>query len=166
MQLSADKGAGHFRDEFFATLKILQSGDVREDDLKGSWAGAFGQTQFMPTTFLRLAVDFDKDGRRDLVDSQADALASTANYLAKGGWRHGEPWGFEVALPPRFEGPGMSSEGLPSKSSRASVIVRVASFVAPVASWQCAMRTMAVATRGLLANDETTLLYSLRLKVG
>lgn len=89
----------YFREEFFATLKILQSGDVREEDLKGSWAGAFGQTQFMPSTFLRLAVDFDKDGRRDLVRSAADALASTANYLAKGGWRYGEPWGYEVRLP-------------------------------------------------------------------
>ena len=93
----------YFREEFLATLKILQSGDVREEDLRGSWAGAFGQTQFMPTTFLRLAVDFDKDGRRDLVGSEADALASTANYLAKGGWRQGEPWGFEVTLPPGFD---------------------------------------------------------------
>jgi glucose-6-phosphate 1-epimerase len=93
----------YFREEFFATLKILQSGDVREADLRGSWAGAFGQTQFMPTTFLRLAVDFDKDGRRDLVGSAADALASTANYLSKGGWRAGEPWGFEVTLPARFD---------------------------------------------------------------
>ena len=93
----------YFREEFFATLKILQSGDVREEDLRGSWAGAFGQTQFMPTTFLRLAVDFDKDGRRDLVGSEADALASTANYLAKGGWRFGEPWGFEVRVPAAFD---------------------------------------------------------------
>ena len=96
----------YFREEFFATLKILQSGDVREEDLKGSWAGAFGQTQFMPSTFLRLAVDFDKDGRRDLVRSAADALASTANYLAKGGWRVGEPWGFEVTLPAGFDARG------------------------------------------------------------
>ena len=93
----------YFREEFYATLKILQSGDVREEDLRGSWAGAFGQTQFMPTTFLRLAVDFDKDGRRDLVGSEADALASTANYLAKGGWRFGEPWGFEVRVPSGFD---------------------------------------------------------------
>jgi lytic murein transglycosylase len=93
----------YFREEFFATLKILQAGDVREEDLKGSWAGAFGQTQFMPSTFLRLAVDFDKDGRRDLVRSVPDALASTANYLAKSGWRFGEPWGFEVKLPAAFD---------------------------------------------------------------
>ena len=99
----AGRRQSYFREEFFATLKILQSGDVREEDLRGSWAGAFGQTQFMPTTFLRLAVDFDQDGRRDLVGSAADALASTANYLSQSGWRFGEPWGFEVTLPTGFD---------------------------------------------------------------
>jgi glucose-6-phosphate 1-epimerase len=93
----------YFRSEFFATLRILQSGDIHADDLRGSWAGAFGHTQFMPSTFLRIAVDFDGDGRRDLVANPVDALASTANYLAKSGWRHGEPWGFEVRLPPSFD---------------------------------------------------------------
>jgi glucose-6-phosphate 1-epimerase len=99
----AGRRQDYFRAEFFATLKILQSGDVREEDLRGSWAGAFGQTQFMPTTFLRLAVDFDRDGRRDLVGSEPDALASTANYLAKAGWKYGEPWGFEVSVPDGFD---------------------------------------------------------------
>lgn len=99
----AGRRQAYFREEFFATLKILQSGDVHEQDLKGSWAGAFGQTQFMPTTYLRLAVDFDKDGRRDLVRSVPDALASTANYLSKGGWRFGEPWGYEVAIASGFD---------------------------------------------------------------
>ena len=93
----------YFREELFAALKILQSGDVALEDLQGSWAGAFGQTQFMPSTYLRLAVDFDRDGRRDLVRSEADALASTANYLARSGWRAGEPWGYEVALPAGFD---------------------------------------------------------------
>ncbi|CCN06328.1 putative peptidoglycan-binding protein, partial [Bordetella bronchiseptica Bbr77] len=65
----------------------------------GSWAGAFGQTQFMPSTYLRLAVDFDGDGRRDLVDSVPDALGSTANFLRRAGWQTGQPWGFEVKLP-------------------------------------------------------------------
>ena len=97
----------YFRGEFFAALKILQSGDVREDELVGSWAGAFGHTQFMPSTFLRLAVDFDGDGRRDLIHSDIDALASTANYLAKAGWRRGEPWGFEVKLPANFDASGV-----------------------------------------------------------
>jgi len=68
----------------------------------GSWAGAFGHTQFMPTTFERLAVDFDGDGRADLMDSTPDALASTANFLAKAGWQTGQPWGMEVALPAGF----------------------------------------------------------------
>ena len=73
--------------------------------LYGSWAGAFGQTQFLPSTYARLAVDFDGDGRRDLVDSLADALGSTANYLQRAGWRHGEPWMLEVQVPAHFKGP-------------------------------------------------------------
>ena len=89
-----------FRGELIAALQIVQSGDVPADKLVGSWAGAFGHTQFMPSTFQRIAVDFDGDGRRDLVDSVADALASTAHYLDRSGWRSGEPWGYEVRLPP------------------------------------------------------------------
>ena len=92
-----------FRGEFFATLKLLQSGDLKPEGLTGSWAGAFGHTQFMPTTYQRIAVDGDGDGRRDLVASIPDALASTANYLKKAGWRTGEPWGYEVKLPPGFD---------------------------------------------------------------
>jgi lytic murein transglycosylase len=97
--------ANYFRSELMATLKIIDRGDVPAEKLNGSWAGAFGQTQFMPSTFLRLAVDFNGDGRRDIVDSAADALASTANYLAKAGWRSGLAWGFEVKLPPGYSGP-------------------------------------------------------------
>ena len=89
-----------FRGELFATLRIVQGGHVEPERLVGSWAGAFGHTQFMPTTYERLAVDFDGDGRRDLVTTVPDALASTANFLQKAGWRPGEPWGFEVRLPP------------------------------------------------------------------
>ena len=77
----------------------------RPHQLKGSWAGAFGQTQFMPGTFLTTAVDFDGDGRRDLIDSVPDALASTANFLHRAGYRTGERWGMEVALPPGYAGP-------------------------------------------------------------
>lgn len=91
-----------FRSEWFETLKILQRGDVALEDLNGSWAGAFGHTQFMPSTYNRIAVDFDGDGRRDLVRSVPDALASTANYLLRSGWRQGQPWGYEVRLPPGF----------------------------------------------------------------
>ncbi len=91
-----------FRGEFLATLEILQRGDVPPDRLVGSWAGAFGPTQFMPTTFKRYAVDFDGDSRRDLVDSVPDVLASTANNLKTDGWIPGETWGYEVALPQNF----------------------------------------------------------------
>jgi len=100
--------AGHrqrfFRNELIATLRILQNGDMPAEVLTGSWAGAFGQTQFMPTTYQRLAVDFDGDGRRDIVGSVPDALASTANFLKRAGWTSGEPWGYEVALPEGFAG--------------------------------------------------------------
>jgi lytic murein transglycosylase len=97
--------AGYFKGELMATLKIADHGDIPLDKLNGSWAGAFGQTQFMPSTFLRLAVDGDGDGRRDIVDSAADALASTANFLKKAGWSTGEPWGFEVKIPDGYSGP-------------------------------------------------------------
>ncbi len=89
----------YFRGEFFATMKIMQDEHMAPERLVGSWAGAFGHTQFMPSTYLRLAVDFDGDGRRDLVDSVPDALASTANYLRKSNWQLGQRWGFEVKLP-------------------------------------------------------------------
>jgi len=90
----------YFRTEFYAALRILQAGHIAPEQFKGSWAGAFGHTQFMPSTFERLAVDFDGDGRADLMNSTTDALASTANFLAKAGWQSGLPWGFEVKLPP------------------------------------------------------------------
>lgn len=103
-----------FRGEFYATLRILQAGHIAPERLVGSWAGAFGHTQFMPTTFERLAVDFDGDGKRDLMDSTADALASTANFLAKAGWQTGQTWGFEVKLPAGFSTTG---EGRRTKRS-------------------------------------------------
>ncbi|MGI9462325.1 MAG: lytic murein transglycosylase, partial [Aestuariivirgaceae bacterium] len=93
-----------FRRELIQALKIVSRGDVRLADLKSSWAGAFGQTQFIPSTYRRLAVDFDKDGRRDLVRSIPDALASTANFLRNAGWRSGQSWGYEVRLPKRYRG--------------------------------------------------------------
>ncbi len=94
----------YFRGELFATMKIIQAGDMRPEALTGSWAGAFGQTQFMPSAYLRLAVDLDGDGRRDIVESNADALGSTANHLKHGGWVHGAPWGFEVEVPAGYSG--------------------------------------------------------------
>lgn len=92
----------YFRDEFLATLEILNRGDIRPERLKGSWAGAFGPTQFMPTSFKRYAVDFDGDGRRDVVDSIPDLIASTANNLKVDGWIAGQTWGYEVVLPAGF----------------------------------------------------------------
>ncbi|HUI97997.1 MAG TPA: lytic murein transglycosylase [Xanthobacteraceae bacterium] len=94
---------GYFKDEFLATLEILDRGDLTSDELKGSWAGAFGPTQFMPTAFKRYAVDFDGDGRRDVVASIPDLIASTANNLKLDGWKPGESWGYEVTLPQGFD---------------------------------------------------------------
>ena len=107
----------YFRGEFFSTMRILQRGDLREEQLKGSWAGAFGHTQFMPSTYESLAVDFDGDGRRDLVSSTADALASTANFLKRGGWQTGMPWGFEVNIPQSASVGGESRRNKKSLSS-------------------------------------------------
>jgi membrane-bound lytic murein transglycosylase B len=92
----------YFRDEFLAALEIINRGDISPDRLKGSWAGAFGPTQFMPTSFKRYAVDFDGDGRRDVVDSVPDLVASTANNLKTDGWMPGQTWGYEVTLPAGF----------------------------------------------------------------
>jgi membrane-bound lytic murein transglycosylase B len=93
----------YFRDEFVAALDILNRGDVRADRLVGSWAGAFGPTQFMPTAFKRYAVDFDNDGHRDIIDSMPDLIASTANNLKKVGWVSGQTWGYEVVIPANFD---------------------------------------------------------------
>ena len=93
----------YFREEFLSALEILQRGDIAPDRLVGSWAGAFGPTQFMPTTFKRYAVDFDGDGRRDVIDSVPDVIASTANNLKTDGWVSGQTWGYEVVLPQNFD---------------------------------------------------------------
>ncbi len=106
-----------FRGEFFTTMRILQRGDLTEQQMKGSWAGAFGHTQFMPSTYEELAVDFDGDGRRDLVSSTSDALASTANFLKKRGWQTGMPWGFEVRIPDDMSIVGESRRNKKSLSS-------------------------------------------------
>jgi peptidoglycan lytic transglycosylase B len=92
----------YFKDEFLSALEILNRGDLRPEQMRGSWAGAFGPTQFMPTAFKRYAVDGDGDGRRDVVDDAADLIASTANNLKKDGWQTGQTWGFEVTVPQGF----------------------------------------------------------------
>ena len=93
----------YFKDEFLTALEILNRGDIRPEQLRGSWAGAFGPTQFMPTAFKRFAVDGDGDGRRDVVDNPTDLIFSTANNLKKDGWQAGQSWGYEVVLPQGFD---------------------------------------------------------------
>jgi membrane-bound lytic murein transglycosylase B len=92
----------YFKDEFLSALEILHRGDLRPEQMRGSWAGAFGPTQFMPTAFKRYAVDADGDGRRDVVDDPTDLIASTANNLKKEGWVSGQSWGYEVVVPKGF----------------------------------------------------------------
>ncbi len=93
-----------FESQLIAALKIVQAGDVDPRQMTGSWAGAMGHTQFIPTSYLAYAVDFTGDGKRDIwSDNPADALASTAAYLARFGWTKGQPWGVEVQLPRGFD---------------------------------------------------------------
>ncbi|MBK3404734.1 lytic murein transglycosylase [Methylorubrum populi] len=92
-----------FRDELLAALQILENGDVEPARMVGSWAGAMGQVQFLPSVYLREAVDFDGDGRRDIWRSEADSLASIAHYLRSLGWKPGLSWGYEVRLPKDFD---------------------------------------------------------------
>lgn len=94
---------GMFRDELLAALEILQRGDITPERMKGSWAGAMGQVQFLPSVFLKYAVDFDGDGHRDIWNSQADSLASVGHYLQAIGWNPAYSWGYEVILPKGFD---------------------------------------------------------------
>lgn len=93
----------YFRNELFSALAILQQGEIPRPQFLGSWAGAMGQAQFMPSSYLHYAVDFDGNGRPDIWTSVPDVLASIANYLRKAGWQPGLPWGYEVVVPPRFD---------------------------------------------------------------
>ena len=110
---TAPRRRDYFRGELMAALKIVARGDLAPEKLRGSWAGAFGHTQFMPSTYLRLAVDGDGDGRRDLVDSIPDALFSTAHFLEKAGWQTGAVWGYEVRIPRNYSGPSGRREKKP-----------------------------------------------------
>ena len=92
----------YFRDELLSALVILEEGDIAPSLMRGSWAGAMGQTQFMPSSYLAYAIALERHSQRDIWTSEADAIGSTANYLAKHGWTAGLPWGFEVRLPPKF----------------------------------------------------------------
>lgn len=112
-----------FESQLIAALKILQAGDVTPERMLGSWAGAMGHTQFIPTSYLAYAVDFTGDGRRDIwSDDPSDSLASTASYLARSGWQRGQPWGVQVQLPAGFSGPiGRSTSRSVAAWSAASV---------------------------------------------
>ncbi|WP_127145635.1 lytic murein transglycosylase [Pelagibacterium montanilacus] len=92
-----------FKGELLTALQILQQGHVAASNMVGSWAGAMGHTQFMPTSFTSYAVDYNGNGRRDIWNSVPDALASAANYLRAHGWNNGETWGYEVELPSNFD---------------------------------------------------------------
>ncbi|MGE3536979.1 MAG: lytic transglycosylase domain-containing protein [Candidatus Tectimicrobiota bacterium] len=92
-----------FRRELLHALQIVEAGHVRPEAMTGSWAGAMGQNQFMPSSFIQYAVDYDGDGRRDIWTTLPDVFASTANYLARAGWRWNAPWGHRVALPPGLD---------------------------------------------------------------
>ncbi|QDY70884.1 lytic murein transglycosylase [Qingshengfaniella alkalisoli] len=114
-----------FESQLIAALRILQNGDTTVANMTGSWAGAMGHTQFIPTSYLAYAVDFTGDGRRDIWSNDpTDSLASTAAYLSRSGWRHGQPWGMEVRLPAGFN-MGLTGRGTKrSPSSWASMGVR------------------------------------------
>ena len=109
------------RKQLVAALQILQSGDIDRNGLTGSWAGAMGHTQFIPTSYLAYGLDMDGDGRRDIWNSVDDALATAANLLKKNGWRSGRTWGYEVSLPPgaeRFEDSTMTLQQWSEKGVR------------------------------------------------
>jgi membrane-bound lytic murein transglycosylase B len=113
----------YFRGEMFDALTILDHGDIDNAHMTGSWAGAMGQTQFMPSAFLKYAVDQDRDGRKNIWTSVPDALGSVANYLKALGWDGTQSWGSEVSLPPRFD------------AALASLDTDAAETVKPVAQW-------------------------------
>lgn len=97
-----------FRKELFIALRILNEGHVSLADFKGEWAGASGQPQFLPSSWVKYAVDFDGDGRKDIWKSKPDVFASIANYMKQNGWKTGEPWAIQVTLPKKFD---MAMEG-------------------------------------------------------
>jgi membrane-bound lytic murein transglycosylase B len=134
--------ASFFRAELLAALKILDHGDVAAASMTGSYAGAMGQPQFMPSSYLRYAVDFEGHGRRDIWTSKADVLGSIANYLAQFGWRNGESWGQAVAAPLGLNAPG--------REDKRTLLQWAAQGVRPISgSWAAPGGTLA----GLVAPD-------------
>jgi membrane-bound lytic murein transglycosylase B len=124
--------AKFFRGELMAALKILDHGDVAPGAMTGSYAGAMGQPQFMPSSYLTYAVDFEGNGRRDIWTSKPDVLGSIANYLAKSGWRPGETWGQAVNIPPGVEAAGRDAKRPVSEWARDGVRPLDGRWAAPV----------------------------------
>jgi membrane-bound lytic murein transglycosylase B len=98
-----NRRADYFRKELFQALQILEEKHISAEEMKGSWAGAMGQSQFMPSSFMNFAVDHDEDGKRDIWTTKADVFASAANYLSQSGWKGDQTWGREVTLPAGFD---------------------------------------------------------------
>jgi membrane-bound lytic murein transglycosylase B len=123
--------AAFFRGELMAALRILNNGDIAPGGMTGSYAGAMGQPQFMPSSFLRLAVDFDGDGRRDIWNSKADVLGSIANFLARSGWRAGEAWGQAVRVPAGTVAAGRDVRRPLSEWARQGIVPAAGRWAAP-----------------------------------
>ena len=136
------------RSELLAALKILQNRDINRAQMIGSWAGAMGQTQFLPSNFLAYAVDADGDGRRDLWGSLSDVMASTANFLARSGWQAGEPWGLEVRLSPGFDPARASAEVRQPASAWADEGVQPMDNLAPLPALTQSSIVLPAGTRG------------------
>ncbi|HUH77450.1 MAG TPA: lytic murein transglycosylase, partial [Devosia sp.] len=133
--------ADFFGGELLTALRIVNDGHVSAKNMMGSWAGAMGHTQFMPSSFMRYAVDYNGDGRKDIWNSVPDALGSTANYLKSHNWRPGETWGYEVRLPANFD------------FARARQLDK-----APLSQWQ-AMGIQRVSGRAFPRQSDTARLY-------
>ena len=143
--------ASFFRGELMAALRILDHGDVAPARMLGSYAGAMGQPQFMPSSYLRYAVDFEGHGRRDIWTSKPDVLGSIANYLARSGWRGGEPWGQPVdaagRFRPRRDGPRQPPAGRRMGAARRARRRTGGRWRAPIRRPRCCCRTAPAATR-------------------
>lgn len=124
--------SAYFRRELFNALEIIDAGHISAQAMKGSWAGAMGQNQFMPSSFLSYAVDENGDGRRDIWTTRADVFASSANYLRQSGWRDSETWGREVRLP---EGFAAKLPGLMPKQASGCRDLRKLSVEKPLSEW-------------------------------
>ena len=126
--------AAYFRDELLSALKIIDQGHIKAADMKGNWAGAMGQSQFMPSTFLGYAVDWDGDGKRDIWRDKGDVFASAANYLKQSGWNDSENWGRRVKIPAGFEA-RLDALKRPPSESRCGALGRL-TVDKPLQEWQ------------------------------